>query len=149
MELYIGADHRGMQLKDQLSSWLIEQGHVVIDEGNSVHDPQDDYPEFARKVAQKVSENPDDRMGILLCGSGVGMAVAANKIPGIRAALVHDPAIAASARRDDNANVIALGADHISLEDAMRVVEAFISTPFSGEERHRRRVAQVSDLERR
>lgn len=148
MELYIGADHRGFQLKTQLADWLNEQGHVVIDEGNSVLDQEDDYPDFAEKVARKIAEDPDNRLGIVLCGSGTGVAIAANKVPGSRASLATSAEIAKAGRNDDNMNILALGADYTSLPQAQEIISAFISTPFAGEERHVRRVEKIMKMEK-
>lgn len=148
MEIYIAADHNGYEMKNQLVTWLQGEGHTVVDMGPEGLDPSDDYPDYGIKVARAVSENTKDRYGILLCGSGVGMSVVADKVPGIRAALIHDPAIAASAQRDDDINVLALGASHISAEDAQEVISAWLNTPFSGEDRHKRRIQKISDYEK-
>ena len=148
MELYLGADHRGFQLKTQITDWLTEQGHIVIDEGNSVQDPNDDYPDFAEKVARKITEDPDNRRGIVLCGSGTGVAIAANKVPGARASLATNAEIAKAGRNDDNMNILALGADYTSLPEAQEIISAFIATPFAGKEKHVRRVNKISEMEK-
>lgn len=148
MEIFIGADHNGYKLKGELASWLEEQGHAVTDVGAHELDSTDDYPDYGIKVARAVAENPDDRVGLLLCGSGVGMAVTADKVQGIRAALIHDPEIAAAARRDDAINILALGASYISVTEAKQVIEQWLATPFSGEERHKRRIKKIEDYEK-
>lgn len=148
MELYIGADHRGFAMKEGLSAWLREQGHDVHDMGAADYIDTDDYPDYALPVAQEVGRNPET-LGILLCGSGAGMATAANKVMGVRAALIHDTEIAKAARHDDNINVLALGADYISIEQAKEVIAIFLATPFSSEERHERRVGKIAELEHR
>lgn len=147
MEIYIAADHNGYEMKNQLVTWLQEEGHTVVDMGPESLNPQDDYPDYGIQVARAVAENPKDRYGVLLCGSGVGMSVVADKVPGIRAALIHDPEIAKSAQRDDDINVLALGADYISLENAKNVITSWLTTPFSGEERHTRRINKISEYE--
>src|SRR5688572_10419843 len=116
MNIYIAADHRGFVLKNELAAWLTREGHTVNDLGAATLNKDDDYPDFAVAVARAVAEAPHNRRGIALCGSGVGVAVVANKVAGIRAALIHDPAIAAAARADDDTNVLALGADYVTLE---------------------------------
>lgn len=145
MTIYIGADHRGYAMKEGLVQWLEDQGHDVHDIGAAEYIEGDDYPDYAHTLGKEVSNDPAAR-GILLCGSGVGMAVAANRGKGVRAAVIHDPKIAAAARHDDDVNVLALGADYLSLEDAQRVVTSFMETPFSGEERHLRRIQKLESL---
>lgn len=147
MHLVIGADHRGFAMKEGIVSWLLEQGHDVHDVGASEYQENDDYPEYAVAVAHEVAASPDTSRGIVLCGSGVGVAIAANKVVGIRAALIHDSKIATAARNDDDINILALGADYISLEDAKRVITAFLETPFSGEDRHTRRIGEIAEIE--
>lgn len=147
MELYIGADHRGFRMKNDLLLWFHTHGYEVTDIGNHAEDTEDDYVDFATLLAQAVAEDPTNRRGILLCGSGVGMAVAANKVPGIRAALIHEVNIAKNARHDDDINVLALGADYIQQETAERVVQTFLTTSFSGAERHVRRLEKITALE--
>jgi ribose 5-phosphate isomerase B len=143
MEIIIGADHRGFELKEILKDWLVGEGHTVTDVSAPTLTDGDDYPDYAFKVAQAVAEKGDDGRGIVLCGSGAGMAVAADKIPGIRAALIHDAAIAQAARHDDNINVLALGADYIGPEDAKKVVLVFLTTPFANQEKYQRRLQKI------
>ena len=147
MELYIGADHRGFRMKNDLLLWFHNHGYEVTDIGSHAEDPADDYPQYAQLLAEAVAEDPENRRGILVCGSGVGMAVAANKVAGIRAALVHDVALVKSARNDDNMNVLALGADFISSDNAEQVIQAFLKTPFSGADRHVKRIGQIAKME--
>lgn len=149
MEIHIGADHNGFELKNELKSWLKAKGHTVMDAGPTEFDKGDDYPDFGYEVAKAVAQAPETRRGIAVCGSGVGMAVVADKVPGIRAALIHDPDIARAAQRDDNINVLALGSQYISPNKAKEVVEAWLETPFSGEERHVRRIGKIADYERK
>lgn len=134
-------------MKIELAAWLEQDGHTVTDMGPETFDKTDDYPDFGIKVAEAVAEDTANHRGILLCASGVGMAVVANKVAGIRAALIHDPDIATAAQRDDDINVLALGAAYITLEKAKQVITHWLATPFSGEERHKRRIGKISDYE--
>lgn len=147
MNVYIGADHRGFAMKEGLTAWLTEQGYEVSDVGALEMQEGDDYPDYAKLVAEKVTQDADNNRGILLCGSGVGVAVAANKIAGIRAANIQSVDVAKSARNDDDINIIALGSDILSLEDAKAITATFLTTPFSGLERHVRRVDKIKKLE--
>ena len=147
MEIFIGADHNGFDMKGELVEWLRAQGHSVTDMGPSSFEETDDYPDFGIAVSEKVAENTKDRFGILLCASGVGMSVIADKIPGIRAALIHDPAIAERAQRDDDINVLALGSEFIAIHQAKDVISSWLATPFSKEDRHVRRISKISDYE--
>lgn len=147
MKIYIAADHNGFEMKNEIADWLRNQKHDVTDFGADEFDKGDDYPDYGIKVAEAVAKDPDNRYGVLVCGSGVGMAVIADKVPGIRAALVHDPKIAEAAQRDDDINVLALGADYIDANRAQDVILHWLNTPFSGEERHERRIQKISDYE--
>ncbi|MDQ3008702.1 MAG: RpiB/LacA/LacB family sugar-phosphate isomerase, partial [bacterium] len=140
MKLYIGTDHRGFALKNELVPWLTEQGHQVLDLSAPSMQPDDDYPPIAFAVAQAVAEDMGGR-GIVFCGSGIGVSVAANKIEGVRAAVGHTVEEVKAARNDDDINVLAVAADFTQSEDAQRVLTAFIETPFSKLERHARRIA--------
>lgn len=147
MHIFIAADHNGFEMKNELRDWLTEEGHTVEDLGPTEHDKSDDYPDFGIKVAEAVAQDPDNRYGILLCGSGVGMAVAADKVRGIRAALIHDPEIASAAQRDDDINIVALGAEYIDIDTAKKVIMNWLTTPFSKEERHVRRIGKIINYE--
>src|SRR5690606_15833693 len=147
MQVVIGADHRGVGLKHQVAQWLRSQGYEVNDVGAEKLDPYDDYPEYAVRVARMVSGEKEAR-GIVLCGSGVGVCIAANKIEGVRCGQAINIDQVISARKDDDIGVLALAADHISFEAAREIVKVFLETEFSGEERHVRRVEQVVALER-
>lgn len=146
MTIYIGADHRGYAMKEGIVGWLREQGHDVHDIGAQEYSEVDDYPAYAAEVGTAVAKDATAR-GIVLCGSGVGVAIAANKIKGVRAALIHTPDIAKAARTDDDVNVLALGADYISLEDARDVITVFLETPFSSEERYIHRLEEITEME--
>lgn len=147
MEIYIASDHKGFNLKNQLAPWLSAEKHKVTDLGPIQYTADDDYPAYGIKVARAVAEQPDMRRGIVICGSGAGMAVVANKVKGIRAALLHDPEIAASAQHDDNINVIALGSDFITIDTAQAVILRWLTTRFSNVDRHKRRINQITHYE--
>lgn len=142
MKIYLGADHRGYKLKEGLKKYLVDSGYDVLDCGNAVYDPQDDYPDFAKAVAGKVAVNQDNR-GILICGSGAGMAIVANKVAGIRAALAVTPPHAFMLCNDENVNVLAISAELTTPDVAKNITDVFLTTSFSTEERHRRRVKKI------
>jgi ribose 5-phosphate isomerase B len=144
----LGTDHGGFPLKTELLPWLRDQGHEVLDLGAYALDPADDYPDFADAVAQAVASGQADR-GIIVCGSGVGACVAANKVPGVRACLCHDTYSAHQGVEHDDTNVLCLGARVIGGELARELTTAFLNAQFSGEERHRRRLDKVLEIERR
>jgi ribose 5-phosphate isomerase B len=145
MKIYIGADHRGFALKEQVKSWLGAHAEVV-DVGASEKVDGDDYVEYAASVATHVAADADSR-GIVICGSGVGVDMVANKTPGIRSGLgfAHDQVMAA--RKDDNINVLAIAADYTLPEEVKQIVTTFLKTPFSGAERHERRLERVQALD--
>jgi ribose 5-phosphate isomerase B len=144
--IYIGSDHRGFELKGLLFKRLVDEGYEVTDLGNDHLDPQDDYVDFAQKVAESTVSDPVNK-GILLCGSGVGVDIVANKIDGVRSALVDDVKRAIQSREHEDANVIALPADKLDEEIAFEITKAFLDTPFSGELRHERRLEKVEEIE--
>ncbi|GII67189.1 ribose-5-phosphate isomerase [Sphaerisporangium krabiense] len=146
MRVYIAADHAGYELKNHLVSTLKERGHEVVDEGPFVYDAEDDYPIFILRAAEAVSSD-EGSLGVVIGGSGNGEQIAANKVRGIRAALAWSAETAELARRHNDANVISLGARMHSAEEAARFVQVFLDTPFSGDERHRRRIAQIAAYE--
>ncbi|MEA3186938.1 MAG: ribose 5-phosphate isomerase [Chthoniobacter sp.] len=147
MRISIGADHGGHPLNETVIAELQRLGHEVIDFGT--HDPTqpDDYPDYARLVSESVQREEADR-GIVICGSGVGACVAANKYRGIRACLCHDTYSAHQGVEHDNVNVLCLGARIIGSELALEIVRSFLGAVFSGEERHLRRLAKVDEIER-
>ena len=149
MLIYIGSDHRGFQLKESLKSYLKASGYEVVDVGNDQYVAGDDYPDFAALAARKVSLDPENSRGILICGSGVGMDVAANKFKNVRSALTFNTEQAAAARSDDNTNVLSLAADYLNEDDAKKILSVWLATSFSGEERHQRRLRKISDIEER
>lgn len=144
MRIRIGSDHAGFALKEAVKAHLVEQGHDVSDEGPPTQDSVD-YPVYAGKVARAVAAGEAD-FGILLCGTGLGMAIAANKVHGIRAVQVSDPEFAKMARAHNDANVLTLAGRYTDEATAARIVDAFLATPFEGG-RHERRVEQITDIE--
>ncbi len=146
MRLGIGADHGGFDMKVELARLLTAEGHEVIDFGNKVHDNNDDYPDFAIPLARAVARGDVER-GIVVCGSGVGACVAANKIVGVRAALCHDDYSARQGVEDDNVNILCLGGRTTGMAVAWDCTRSFINAKFSGADRHRRRLAKVLNLE--
>jgi ribose 5-phosphate isomerase B len=146
MKISIGADHAGYEMKCELVEFLRKLGHTVHDVGTFHPDQPDDYPDYAILVAQDIRSGRADR-GILVCGSGVGVSVAANKFKGIRAGLCHDHYSAHQGVEHDNMNVLVLGSRVVGPMLAQDVVEAFLKADFSGEERHVRRLNKVKGIE--
>lgn len=147
MNVLIGADHRGFMLKEQLKKWLTEKGYQVTDTGSAQLEPEDDYPVISFSLAEKLLATEEAALAILCCGSGVGATVAANKVPDIRCGLGLSAQQVAAGRHDDDMNVLALAADFTSLEDAQKMVEAFLTTAFGNEPRYQRRLDQIYDRE--
>lgn len=145
MKLFIGADHNGFELKKQLIDYFQSQGHEVIDMGDKDLNPEDDFPVYAAKVSTEVLANKDS-LGILLCGSGQGVCMAANRYKGIRASLIWDEDEAHSSRNDDNANIICLPAKKIDIEKAKQLIDTWLATPFAGAARYARRIKQLDEL---
>ncbi len=148
MIIAIGADHAGYELKQDVADYLRGLGHSVLDLGADNANTRDDYPDYSEAVGLAVLDRRCDR-GIVICGSGVGASVAANKLPGIRAGLCHDTYSAHQGVEHDDMNLLVLGARVIGTEMAHELVRAFIGAEFSGEERHKRRLAKVKALEDR
>ena len=146
MRIVIGADHGGYELKGHLVELLTAQGHRVEDVGAHALDGTDDYPDFARAVADRLAADGADR-GIMVCGSGVGAAVAANKVRGVRASVCHDTYSAHQGVEHDDMNVLCLGARIVGSALATELVLAFLSARFTGEERHRRRRDKLLAME--
>ncbi|MDA8430338.1 MAG: RpiB/LacA/LacB family sugar-phosphate isomerase [Geobacteraceae bacterium] len=147
MRIGIAADHGGFEMKAQLAAALRSAGHEVTDFGARQRDPADDYPDFVIPLAQAVVAGAVER-GIALCSSGVGACIAANKVPGARAALIHDDFSARQGVEDDDMNIICLGSRVVGPAQAGELVQTFIAARFSGAERHRRRLAKIAALER-
>ena len=147
MRIGIAADHGGFGMKEQITVALKSAGHEVTDFGALQLDPDDDYPDFVIPLAQAVVRGEVER-GIALCSSGVGASIVANKVPGVRAALIHDNFSAHQGVEDDDMNILCLGSLVVGYALAWELVQAFIAARFSGAERHRRRLAKISDMER-
>jgi ribose 5-phosphate isomerase B len=146
--LYIAADHAGFPLKEELKPFLMKEGYEVVDLGNEHLDPSDDYPDFAAEVAGKISEDINSG-GILICGTGQGVCITANKFPGIRAAMIFDEFTARSAAEHLDANIICLGGRVIDVDAAKKLVKIWLDTEFdsNGDGRHARRIEKISNLE--
>jgi ribose 5-phosphate isomerase B len=144
MKIALGADHAGFELKQKIKQHLAQQGHTVDDRGTA-STASVDYPDFARSVGDEVASHSAD-LGILICGSGIGMAIAANKVPGIRAANVNTENEAALSREHNNANVLALGARILDEPHALAIVDKWLATPFAGG-RHQQRVEKIRQIE--
>ena len=150
MRIHIATDHAGLEFSTDLQHHLAEHGHEVIDHGPAEYDPLDDYPSFCINAASAVVRDQKagiETLGIVFGGSGNGEAIAANKVAGARAALVWSLATAELAREHNDANVISIGARQHSLDEAIGFIDAFLATPFSNEERHARRIAQLAEYE--
>jgi len=146
MRVGIAGDHGGFALKSQIAESLRGSGYIVVDFGAHQLDPEDDYPDFIIPLARAVASGEIER-GVALCGSGVGASIAANKVPGVRAGLIHDVFSAHQGVEDDNMNVFCLGGKVIGNALALELIETFLATHFSGAERHKRRLAKVQSLE--
>lgn len=147
MRIAIGADHAGFELKRVLADYLRRIGHEVVDVGTDSDAPVD-YPDYAEALGKVLLEGRAER-GVLVCGSGVGASVSANKIPGIRAGLCHNTYSARQGVEHDEMNVLVLGGRVVGIELARELVDNFLAAKFCGEERHRRRVEKIAALERR
>ena len=148
MIIYIGADHRGFYLKEELKRELKKDGYEVVDLGNAESDQNDDYPDFARAVAEKVAGAGNEVRGILICSSGIGVDIAANKFDGVRSVLAMSAEHARAGRNDDDVNILSLASDFTAPGDAHAIARAFLATPFDGEERRVRRLNKIAAIER-
>jgi ribose 5-phosphate isomerase B len=146
VRVYLGSDHAGFELKQQILDHLSGAGHEPVDCGPQAYDGDDDYPPYILRTAQAVAADPDS-LGIVLGGSGNGEQIAANKVRGIRAALAFSVETAQLAREHNNANVLSLGARMYAADEALAFVDAFLGTPFTGAARHVRRLAMVTEYE--
>jgi ribose 5-phosphate isomerase B len=143
--IYLGADHRGYLLKEKTKEWLRIWGYSTMDMGASSYEQEDDYPDIAAKVGEKVVA--DNGLGVLICGSGIGVCVAVNKIKGIRAGLCVLENQARMGRNDDNINVLCLNSEMVPETDNQLIIKAFLETPFGSEERYIRRITKITALE--
>jgi ribose 5-phosphate isomerase B len=146
MKVGVAADHGGFEMKKQLAKLLVTQGHEVVDFGNNVYDADDDYPDFTIPLARAVASG-DVKRGVLVCGSGVGASVAANKVNGVRAALCEDHFSARQGVEDDDMNIVCFGGRTMGIALAWDCTKNFLDANFSGADRHRRRLAKVAQLE--
>jgi ribose 5-phosphate isomerase B len=151
MRVHIGSDHAGLELKDHLVGWLADQGYEAVDHGPFVYDALDDYPVFCLRAAEGVAADREeglDSLGVVIGGSGNGEQIAANKVKGIRSALVWNEETAVLAREHNDAHVVSVGGRQHTVEEMTRFVEVFLATPFPGDERHVRRIAMLADYEK-
>lgn len=147
MKIYLGADHNGFELKAQLADYLRRGGHDVIDEGDKARQPEDDFPQFASKVCHAMLGDKDtDVRGILICGSGQGMAMTANRFKGVRAVLAYDQESARSSRNDDDSNVLCLPSRTLSYDQVISILHTWLMTPFAGAPRFIRRIKEMDEL---
>ena len=151
MRVHLGSDHAGLELKDHLLNWLADNGYEVVDHGPFVYDADDDYPVFCMRAADGVAtdwQDGQESLGVVIGGSGNGEQIAANKVKGVRAVLAWSEETAQLGRQHNNANVISVGGRMHAIDDMMRFVEVFLSTPFSGDQRHARRIELMADYEK-
>jgi ribose 5-phosphate isomerase B len=148
LHVAIAADHGGFVLKTGLISWLEEQNYKILDLGAGIFDSTDDYPDYAESVSDAITSGKAER-GILICGSGVGASIAANKVPGVRACLCHDTYSAHQGVEHDNMNVLCLGGRVVGIELAKELINAFLKAQFSNEDKYRRRVEKITAIETR
>ncbi len=146
MTIYLGADHRGFALKEKLKAYLVRLGHRVADLGATLYDKDDDFTDFSFAVAEAVSEAPKSR-GIVICGSGGGVTIAANKVTGVRCVTAVTPADVVHNRGHDDVNVLALSSDFTSESRAKSLIEVFLKTKYLAEPRHKRRLQKIADYE--
>ena len=147
MRIFLGSDHAGYELKARLLDRLRELGHEPVDCGPDTYEATDDYPPYVMRAAKSAADEPGS-LGIVIGGSGNGEAIAANKVPGVRAALAWNEETATLARQHNDANVVSIGARMHPIDDAVRFVELFVATPFSQDPRHARRIAMLTDYEK-
>ncbi|WUH93490.1 ribose-5-phosphate isomerase [Streptomyces sp. NBC_00433] len=146
MRVYLGSDHAGFELKNHLVEWLTGNGHQPLDCGPHIYDAVDDYPPFCLRAAERTAADPGS-LGIVIGGSGNGEQIAANKVRGVRAALAWSEQTATLAREHNDANVLSIGGRMHSQEEAVKFVELFLTTPYSHEERHQRRIDMLTAYE--
>lgn len=148
MKIAVAGDHAGFHMKQRLIAELARDGHEILDLGAHEEDPSDDYPDFARAVGQALNSGRAER-GILVCGSGVGASIAANKIKGIRAGIAHDTYSGHQGVEHDDMNVLCLGSRVIGEAPALEIARVFVKATFSGAERHKRRLGKILEMERK
>jgi len=146
MKVFIGADHKGYELKEKIAKWLFEMDHAFQDLGAPSLDPHDDFTKYAEEVASLVAKNEGSR-GVLLCGSGVGVEIVANKFDGVRAGLGENVLQVEKGRSDDDMNVLVIAADFTSEKEAKAILIAFLETKFSGKARYEKRLEEIEKIE--
>ncbi len=146
MKVFIGADHQGYELKAEIKRYLKLAGYDVVDDGDEKLDPNDDFPVFAARLAKDILISDEQSRGILICGSGQGMCMTANRFKGIRACMGYDNESARSARNDDDCNVLCLPANTLDSQKANTIIETFLNTDFADAPRFKRRIAQMDNL---
>lgn len=147
MRIYLGADHRGYELKEQIKEWLIDNEYEVEDVGARGFDPEDDYVDFALKVAESIEGNGTNSRGILLCGSGHGVEMVANRFPHVRAILGFSDEVTVQGREHEDANVLVLAAEWVTTDEALKRVHMFLQTEKNSDVRHERRRAKLANLQ--
>jgi len=149
MKIYLGADHNGFERKAQLAEYLQKNGYEVVDEGDGERQPEDDFPQFAGRVVQAMrgDEDPVQARGILICGSGQGMCIAANRFKGVRAALAFDQEEARASRNDEDSNILCLSSRYLDFDKTISIIHTWLMTPFAGAPRYKRRIQQLDELE--
>jgi len=150
MKIFIGSDHAGLELKEKIIKYLDKMDFVYHDLGPKSFDPLDDYPDFIIPVAKKVAENPNEKRGIVIGGSGQGEAIVANKVKGIRAVVYYGGSldIVRLSRTHNDSNILSLGARFLTEDEAIKAVEVWLETPFSNEERHKKRIKKIEVFEK-
>lgn len=148
MIIYLGADHQGFEFKEKVKEFLTVKGYKVVDLGNDKYEEGDDYPDFAELVAEKVSEDSENNRGILFCRSGAGMNIVANKFKNIRSVLGFDKEQARLSKNDDDTNILVIPTGFIPPDDAKEIIKVWLITNFSGEERHKRRLEKIKEIEK-
>ena len=148
MKIAIGSDHAGFETKEEVKKLLKEKGYEFDDLGAVEYDPKDDYPIYGEKVAKAVASGEYDR-GIVICGSGIGISISANKVPGTRAAACYNTEMAKISREHNDANILALSGRIKTDQSASEITEVWLETPFSEGERHKRRIEQIEKIERK
>jgi ribose 5-phosphate isomerase B len=149
MKIYIGADHNGFEYKAKLAEYLQKSGYEVVDEGGKAHEPEDDFPQFAGRVIHAMrgeSLDANDTRGILICGSGQGMCMAANRFKGVRAGLAFDQEEARACRNDEDSNVLCLSSRYSDFDTMISIVNTWLMTPFAGAPRFKRRLQELDEL---
>jgi ribose 5-phosphate isomerase B len=146
MRIYVGSDHRGFSLKEKLTKWLFEHKYDFVDLGAHTLDPEDDYSKYASEVASLVGKDANSK-GVLLCGSGVGVDIVANKFDGVRSSLGKTPKQVREGRNDDDMNILVLAADFTKLDEAIKMLREFLGTKFAGKNRFKRRLSDIEKIE--